>query len=467
MGFYDAWDDPPKPPGTVHILRPVAADAEPYALAALNAEVERVATAANGSRNHTLNRATFSLAQLVAGGALTEATVREHLEAAAHTCGLDATEITATIDSGFRGGLQHPRGVPEADQHYMAVTVLDAASGQRTVVAAPDAKDALADRLVLGGAFVLDVPETTPAVWGRDQDILWAEGESLIIAAGNGAGKTTLAGQLVRGRLGLSRTVLGYNVAPGNKRVLYLAMDRPQQIARALRRHFTHDERERLDERLVVWKGPPPADLARTPELLLSLVQAADADTVVVDSLKDAAIGLSDDEVGAGWNRARQYVIAHGCQVLELHHNVKRNPNGGDPSTISDIYGSAWITAGVGSAILLVGAPGDPVVQMRHVKQPADEVGPLKLLHDHDRGVTGIFESATPFEIVQRLGSATAKKVAEVMFESEKVTPAEKMKAARKLERLVDQGLLACTTGSNTNPSVYRVAGPTTLGGER
>jgi hypothetical protein len=131
MGFYDAFDDPPKPPGTVHLLRPVTADAEPYALAALNAEVERVATAANGSRNHTLNRATFSLAQLVAGGALTEQTVREHLEAAAHTCGLDATEITATIDSGFRGGLQHPRGVPEPPQPFdvPAVTVLDSPPG--------------------------------------------------------------------------------------------------------------------------------------------------------------------------------------------------------------------------------------------------------------------------------------------------------------------------------------------------
>jgi hypothetical protein len=43
------------------------------------------------------------------------------------------------------------------------------------------------------------------------------------------------------------------------------------------------------------------------------LCEDADADTVVVDSLKDAAIGLSHDDVGSAYNRARQIAIAGRC----------------------------------------------------------------------------------------------------------------------------------------------------------
>ncbi len=61
----------------------------------------------------------------------------------------------------------------------------------------------------------------------------WVEGEALLIVGPSGVGKTTLTGQLVRARMGLGDgLVLGMPVSPG-RRVLYLAMDRPAQIARA------------------------------------------------------------------------------------------------------------------------------------------------------------------------------------------------------------------------------------------
>jgi hypothetical protein len=40
-------------------------------------------------------------------------------------------------------------------------------------------------------------------------------------------------------------------------KILYLAMDRPAQIARSLHRQFAVDHRGVLGDRLVVWKGPP------------------------------------------------------------------------------------------------------------------------------------------------------------------------------------------------------------------
>jgi hypothetical protein len=110
--FYDAFNKPPPQPATVHLLRP-ATTGEPYALAALEREIEKVATAVNGTRNHTLNAATFNLAQLIAGGALDEDTVVEQLTVAAQTAGLDDDEIGATLASGLRAGKQQPRGIPE------------------------------------------------------------------------------------------------------------------------------------------------------------------------------------------------------------------------------------------------------------------------------------------------------------------------------------------------------------------
>jgi hypothetical protein len=71
----------------------------------------------------------------------------------------------------------------------------------------------------------------------------------------------------------------------------------------------SEDLREDRNARLGVWPGPPPYDLARYPHLLIMLCEDADADTVVVDSLKDAAIGLSHDDVGSAYNRARQIAI--------------------------------------------------------------------------------------------------------------------------------------------------------------
>ena len=43
--------------------------------------------------------------------------------------------------------------------------------------------------------------------------------------------------------------------------MLYLAMDRPAQIRRAMRRVFIKDEEEVLNERAIVRPGPLPADL--------------------------------------------------------------------------------------------------------------------------------------------------------------------------------------------------------------
>jgi putative DNA primase/helicase len=88
-----------------------------YAQAALEREIDAVAKAPPGQRNHTLNTASFNLHQLVAMGELSEIEVREGLFAAATTNGLvnddGVNAVLATIKSGAAAGLQQPRAVPE------------------------------------------------------------------------------------------------------------------------------------------------------------------------------------------------------------------------------------------------------------------------------------------------------------------------------------------------------------------
>jgi hypothetical protein len=86
-----------------------------YGQAALEYEVEVLTKTAPGGRNHALNRASFSLHQLVAGGELDGAEVRQRLIEAATANGLmtDPTDgprsVEQTIASGVRAGLQFPR----------------------------------------------------------------------------------------------------------------------------------------------------------------------------------------------------------------------------------------------------------------------------------------------------------------------------------------------------------------------
>ncbi|RIK91755.1 MAG: hypothetical protein DCC73_14935 [Proteobacteria bacterium] len=84
-----------------------------FALSALESETRAVAQAGRGQRNTQLNLAALKLGQLIAAGALSEATVRAALTEAAAACGLikddGARSVALTIDSGLRKGKSEPR----------------------------------------------------------------------------------------------------------------------------------------------------------------------------------------------------------------------------------------------------------------------------------------------------------------------------------------------------------------------
>src|SRR5258707_678223 len=307
-------------------------------------------------------------------------------------------------------------------------------------------EDAIGARILPGGC-ILDEPESPPALWGDGDAILWAEGESLIIAGPDGTGKTPLAGHLVRARLGIGDdAVLGLPVAPGKRNTLYLAMDRPRQARRSLRRLFTVADRDVLDDKLRLWQGPPPADLARWPTMLTTLAELAGADTVVVDSLKDAALKLADDETGSGWNRARQLAIEAGTELIELHHPRKAQSDNKRPSKLEDLYGSRWITSGAGSVISLWGEPSDLVVEFTHLKAPAGQAGPWQMGIDPAAGTVHLEQPAV--DLVEQIGyrgahGMTADVAATLLFGLlDPPTASEIKKAAYRLRKKVPQGIL-------------------------
>jgi hypothetical protein len=99
-----------KPPPRFHsAMKPHGA----YGQAALRDEIATLSTTPPGSRNHALNRAAFNLFQLVAGDELDEAEVIAALEQACIINGLihddSLASVRATIRSGARAGLSHPR----------------------------------------------------------------------------------------------------------------------------------------------------------------------------------------------------------------------------------------------------------------------------------------------------------------------------------------------------------------------
>jgi AAA domain len=324
------------------------------------------------------------------------------------------------------------------------------------------------EHAVRGGQFLFGHQyDSGPALWGDGPTVLWSPGEPLMIAAYQGLGKTTLAGQLTRALIGCGNpVVLGFPVVSTAARVLYLAMDRPKQIRRSLRRQFTAEQTEVLDDALVVWPGPPAADLAAQPLLLLGLAEHHHADIVVVDSLKDAALKLSSDETGAAWNRATQHLLMSGRELLVLHHPRKLPHNEKDRRlTIEDIYGSTWITNGCGSVILLNGEPGDPIIEFRHLKQPHEEVGPFQITHDPDTGQLSVGQQVDLVALVRRKGAdgLIAKDAARALFDTDEPSRAQTEKARRKLEKLVPDALYrrGGTTGGSAGgtPATFFLAG--------
>jgi hypothetical protein len=147
-----------------------------WAAAALTGELERIAAAEEGRRNHVLNRAAFVLGQIVGGGHLDRADVVGLLEQAGQAAGLGPRESRATVASGMgagEGSPRHPtdrptgaRNGPEALNRHVQDTVATSA-GHEPVQAVGGDFDLRSIELPEPGRRVLGSHET-PAVITQD-----------------------------------------------------------------------------------------------------------------------------------------------------------------------------------------------------------------------------------------------------------------------------------------------------------
>ncbi len=97
--------------------------------------------------------------------------------------------------------------------------------------------------------------------------------------------------------------------------------------------------------------------------------------------------------------------------------------------------------------ILLWGAAGDSIVELVHLKQPINEIGPLHLEHDHRHGRTTVFRGFDALVFLRNRGAqgSTSTEAARAMFEKADVSDNQRKKAQRQLEGLVHRGFATRT----------------------
>jgi replicative DNA helicase len=311
--------------------------------------------------------------------------------------------------------------------------------------ASPDGCEPVArTRMIGGGAFVSSVGDTVPALWGEGSRVVQAKGEPLMIVGPDGVGKTSIAQQLVLAKIGIRDGLCGFPVTAATGPLLYIAADRPRQAASSMRRMVTEADHAQLDEWLKVWKGPlefDPGSDKCDKGALAALAESVGASEIVIDSLKDVSVDLVKDEVGSRLSVAFQETIARGIELTVLHHQRKEQQGGAKPKRLADVYGSRWLTAGMGSVICLWGDAGDLIIELSHLKQPVEDVGPFLILHDHDTGTSSVHGQT---DLLQAVGRAvhglTVADAAALIYERADPTRNEIEKGRRKLNALVAGG---------------------------
>lgn len=326
----------------------------------------------------------------------------------------------------------------------------------------PEPPPPWAERILDGRTWLTTGNETPEALWGDDEHVLWVKDQPVTIAGPQGAGKTVVGEQLLLGALCVGDgELLGLPIAPIDGRALYLAADRPDQARLSMLRMLNRTtDMDVLEHRLRVWPGPPPADLAKNPLTLWQMAQASEARLVLLDSLKDVALKLSDDDVGAALNQAIQHCIADGIQVISLHH--PRKLGGGatkdQPRDLDDIYGSTWLTGGSGSVIYLHPGEGGTYT-LAQLKSPVGQKIELSYEHDHRAGTIRPVTAPDLLTIVDQAGQdgITIEHAARCLLRIDTVEPKHRKSLGRKLKELTDEGAVEKIPGDAVgHPDRYR-----------
>jgi hypothetical protein len=128
------------------------------------------------------------------------------------------------------------------------------------------------------------------------------------------------------------------------------------------------------------------------------------------------------------------------------------------PNNLEDVYGNRQITAACGSVVMLWGQPGDEVVAWRHLKQPAEVVGPFNVIHDHPAGLSVAEGWVDLIALAGENGGISVIEGAMRLFTTDKPDKKQIDKVRRKLEKFVATGKLRRVDGAANGkpPTVYK-----------
>jgi len=261
----------------------------PYGTRAMEAELGRLATAGEGERNNTLNRAAFSLAQLAAGGELGEDAAKLKLLDVAMQIGLERGESMKTIDSGWLAGEQEPRQAPELESGFKLAELVR-----------PGSHDAEAE-----GRFWVDwnVEEEEPPFYLHP--VIPKNAYILVYGATEAAKSMTTLGILAEGsRRGVKSSIYSLENPP--------ATDRDR-----LRRWAPNAENLRLTNE------PLDFNDQKQVEGLIEREGTWGTDIILIDTYSHAFGSRSEDGNAKAIEFARRvrYVMASvGCSVIVIDH---------------------------------------------------------------------------------------------------------------------------------------------------
>jgi AAA domain len=318
-----------------------------YAEKALLDEAERVRAAPEGTRNSALNRAAFSLAQLVSGGLLDEDTVADTLFEAAGTAGLGNQEIRATLRSGMKAGINHPRQLP-ARRGREAVTI-DQATGEVT-----DTSDWWQQGITLAD---LQVKHFDPLRWIVEQ--VCPEGVTLV-AAKPKSKKSWIALGLGLS-IALNRHALGrLNVMPG--RVLFLDLEGNQRRIKSRTIAILGHEQTRWPDNFHVFTEWAKGDdcLARLEQWFIAY---PDTRMVVIDLLAEIRPPMDPRANQYDYDRLmlvqlNKLAERYGVAIVVIHHT--RKAKGED--VFDEVSGTLGINGAVSTLWILSRQPDGHVV---------------------------------------------------------------------------------------------------------
>lgn len=284
----------------------------------------------------------------------------------------------------------------------MVMKLLEQFESTRVAQDAMKAREARRQREVLGGmgepTSVLDFINAGPdpvanCIWGvaeKGGTMGWASKQGTIIAGPPGTGKSTIALQVILRRVGLlDGDVLGLPVAVSTDNVVYLALDRADQIRQSVRRMMPEDPDPAAIDRLRMIDNLPLGVDLRRPESFIAWLRVHRAGVVVLDSAKDLGFDLNDSADGMAFNYMVQCVLRAGIDVLVTHHSRKTPRGDRKPLTLNDLHGSQWVAAGAGSILMLDGEAGPRAKRLVHVKPLTVPMVPLLLELDAESGEIG------------------------------------------------------------------------------